>query len=164
MSQPATTTNVPLRTLVLDDDLFAARMMQTMLKSFVRDIQVDMRRTPDPKGDYDVYFIDNDFDGVPMAATLAEQIRQKHPHALVIAFSGTLDSSSLKGLIRAGCDGVCDKSHANDLPVAIQLVEKYGQTLAANRQKGDAGVKSAILSVYGMLKQWNHRLESEGAR
>lgn len=135
MTQSAGTSEKSVRVLIVDDDVFAAGMMRAMLAQ-VRCLHIEVRETADPTGEYDVFLIDNEFDGIPLAAAMAYRIRRANPRALIIAFSSTLDAATLKGLIRARCDGVCDKSDATDFPAALKLVQRYAEALAEHRRQG----------------------------
>jgi DNA-binding NarL/FixJ family response regulator len=110
-----------------------------------------------------VYFIDNDFDGARCAGELARKIRVAHPNVLVIAFSATLDQDTLKELIHGGCDGVCDKSVPEDLPVAMNIVEEYVRALDSSGEgrKQKKGFLGAVHSIAQLLREWNSRLETQ---
>lgn len=166
-----------IRALVLDDEPIFHAVLSRMLEATVPGIEVETRTDPDPSGEFDIYFIDNEFDQVHRAASLAEEIRRDHPNELVLAFSGTLNTDVLKGLINAGCNGVCDKSNPEDLPMAMTIVKEFvegmeaAEAVAAQQaeqveQSGavrDKGIFGAIRSISELLREWNQRLDSQEA-
>ena len=119
-----------LKALVIDDDIWSLRMISGMLSQCFPDLHIDSREEPDASGDYDLFFIDNDFNGRALAADLATDIRQRHPDALVVAISSCLDSELLHTLINLGCNGACDKSNPADLPRAMEIVKAYIESRA----------------------------------
>jgi len=146
--------------LVLDDDVWALRLVKDLLESNFPQARVETRQTPDARGEFDVFFIDHDYHGARLAPTLARQIRARHPQALIIAFSATLEAASLKELINAGCNGACDKTVGNDLQRALEITRAYVSSLSANGgTAGSGGFKGALESIRSLLGEWNHRLE-----
>lgn len=155
-----------IRALVLDDEPFSQEILCTLLGHEIPGMEIEGRTEPDPKGEFDIYIIDNDFGGVAMAAELARTIRAQQPTSLVLAFSGTLDAMTLKELINAGCDGVCDKSVDTDLPIALDIVRKYVDSLVSEPDPASAlpsggGLFGAIRSISDLLREWNTRLETQ---
>lgn len=147
-----------IKVLHLDDDIWAQRMIQTLLEQEVEGLEVTARSEPNCRGEFDVYFLDNDFGGDRCAGRLARTIREQHPDALIIAFSATLDSMVLKELINTGCDGVCDKSVPDDTPFALSVVREYAEAL---RQAGSTPPRTRGIfgRLRGLLHDWNARLE-----
>ena len=124
-----------MKALIVDDDIWAVRLVEGMLNQCFPDLAVEGRNEPNTEGEFDIYFIDNDFNGTPLATELASRIRTAHPDALIIAFSGTLNADLLKDLINAGCNGACDKSTPSDLPRAMDITREYIDAAAeAHRQ------------------------------
>lgn len=142
----------------------ALSFLEFKLRQGLPPFECETRDQPNVDGQFDVYFLDNDFQGRRVAAELAQHIRQRRPGALIIAFSGTLDQQTLKKLINAGCSGACDKSVPSDLDDAIgvarQFIDKLKQQREAERpQRG--GLVDAVRSIRGLLDSWNTRLESQ---
>jgi hypothetical protein len=157
--------NADVSALVLDDNIWCLRLMKGMLHECFPDLRIEARGEPDISGDFDIYFIDNLFGNEPMAGCLAARIRAKKPEALVIAFSAALDRASLKALIAAGCNGVCDKTDHEDLPTTMTLTQRYIDELhAKRRRRGEGGFLGALRSIQGLLREWNDRLEQEAGR
>ena len=157
--------NGAVSALVLDDNIWSLRLMKGMLHECFPDLRVVARDEPDISGEFDIYFIDNLFGDDPMAGMLAAQIRAEKPDALIIAFSAALDNASLKALIAAGCNGVCDKTDHSDLPTTMTLTQRYIEELHAKRcRRGDRGFFGALRSIQDLLREWNERLEHEAGR
>ena len=94
---------LPAAYLIVDDDLDAAEFLKFRLRQLNPDIGVEIRLQPDASGDFDMYFLDNDFAGMRLAAELAAAARRQRGDALIVAFSAFLDVQTLKQLINAGC-------------------------------------------------------------
>ena len=111
-------------------------------------------------GAFDFYFLDNDFEGELRAGQLAREIRTRAPEALVVAFSGTLDIETLKGLINAGCDGAAEKGVPSSLRPILALVEKRLSEMVDSHKRAAGpfgGVKHAAGSIRDILEDWNER-------
>ncbi|MHC4990700.1 MAG: response regulator [Planctomycetota bacterium] len=146
--------------LILDDDVWSLRLMRGMLGECFPDLQVQVREQPDADGAFDIYFIDNDFNGELRAVELATRIRDREPEALIIAFSGNLDADSLKALINAGCDGAFDKTVPEDLSRAMEATRTYIEHRQSDRVQAD-GLRATLRSVRELLREWNTRLERQ---
>lgn len=149
--------------LVIDDDVWSLRLVKGMLTQCFPGLEVQARQKPNWKGNFDVFFIDNDFGGVEMAPELTRQIRAHNPEALIIAFSSRLDAGCLKELINAGCDGACDKSIPDDLSRAMEVTRRFLENVSSGPASAVTrpGLKGAIESIRGLLREWNTRLERE---
>ena len=156
--------SVKPKILLVDDDPMALSFLEFKLRSALPPFTCETRTEPNIDGAFDIYFIDNDFQGRRVAAELASRIRQERPNALIIAFSGTLDQQTLKNLINAGCSGACDKSQPADLDEAIKVSHTYIENLqrehdAQKPQRG--GIVDAVRSIRGLLDSWNTRLDQQ---
>jgi N-acetylglucosaminyldiphosphoundecaprenol N-acetyl-beta-D-mannosaminyltransferase len=149
------------RALLVDDDPVALEHLEIVLTSRFPDLQIEKRLEPEVHGaPFDFYFLDNDFDGEARGAELAAEIRKDTSSAVVFAFSGTLDVAALKGLINAGCDGVCEKGAPKSWRSMLDLVDKRLGELADQHQRragSFGGVRSAAHSIHGLLENWNDR-------
>ena len=150
-----------IRALILDDDVWALRLMTGMLLQCFPDLEVQPRDDPDPTGDFDIYFIDNYFNNVPVAVDLATKIRADHEESLIVAFSGSLDTSTLRRLVNAGCNGVCDKSDPTDLPRVMEVVGKYIDEITVPTKPQKHGLVGAMGAISSLLHEWNSRLDDE---
>jgi len=149
-----------IEALILDDDIWSLRLVKGLLQECFPEMVIHTRDNPDPGGNFDVYFIDNDFNGVRLLPELATRIRKENPKALIVAFSAMLDAATLKELLNSGCDGACDKSVYGDLARAMEIVRAYVEQwhAAPTRSQG------AIGSVRDLLQEWNRRLDREDQR
>jgi len=148
------------RALLVDDDPMALEHLELVLSSRFPDLEITTRRTPDVAGQFDFYFLDNDFEGELLAGTLARQIRASDEQAMVVAFSGTLDVDTLKRLINAGCDGACEKGAAASWRPILAMVEKrLGEMIDSHRRAAGAfgGVRHAAGSIRDLLQGWNEQ-------
>ncbi len=148
--------------LVMDDDLWSLRMMKGILRECFPQMQIHVRDEADCSGDYDIYYLDNDFNGYRVAARFASEIRARRPDALIIAYSANLDADTLKSLINAGCNGVCDKGQPDDLPRTMEITRAYVEALLAPASPSrPTGVTHTIRSAKELLHEWNSRLDRE---
>ena len=154
-----------IEALLLDDDIWSLRLIKGLLQECFPDMKVHARDLPDPQGEFDIYFVDNDFNGRRVLPDLARDIRRERPQALIIAFSATLDAGTLKELINAGCDGACDKSVYGDLARTMEIVRAYiEQTMIGSPRGGRARANGAMGTVRDLLREWNRRLERDEQR
>jgi len=149
--------------LLIDDDIWSLRLLKGMLQQCFPELRIETRTVADTSGDFDIYFIDNLVDGREIAADLAAEIRERRPDALIIAFSATLDQDLLKALLLAGCNGACDKTVRDDLPMTMKVTQRYIESLLAAPAPGGRGLRSVLRSIRGLLHEWNARLEREAA-
>lgn len=152
-----------IKALLLDDDRYALEFLQAMLLDRHPEISIEMRTTPDPSGAFDVYFLDDDFDGVRLAGKLARRIRAQCPEALILAFSASLDAPTLKELLAAGCDGVCDKKVPSDVPEMLDTLDRCLVELAqaSGRPIVDPRRPHLVATFRELFREWNLRLDSQ---
>ncbi len=149
--------------LLLDDDEFALDFLQATLLDRYPGLQVEKRLAPDPTGDFDVYFLDDDFEGLRLAGRLARRIRTEHPTAVILAFSASLDEATLKELLNAGCDGVCDKKVPGDMPKLLESLDRCLLEIAEQRERPPEQASGSYLmrTFRELFSEWNHRLDSQ---
>lgn len=145
-----------IRVLILDDDELALSLLKMKLDVEFPDMDVDIASDPGEVGTHDIFLIDNDFDGVALGPSLGRQARHRNPDALIVAFSSTLDTQTLKGLLNAGFDGACDKSDPADFERLVDIMRDYSQRIRT-KSKGLGGV---MRSMAELLRLWNGRLGS----
>ena len=150
-----------LRALLMDDDPFALDFLEVFLAERYPELEIEVRDRPDPTGDFDLYFLDDDFEGVHLASKLARRIRAQRPEAIIIAFSASLDRETLKELITAGCNGVCDKRVSDDLPEMALALDRCLGELENERRKPPTDLSGRYLlkTFRELFRQWNRRLE-----
>lgn len=151
--------NKILKALVIDDDQDAAEWLAFQLQQRFPGLQIELRLSPSVTGDFDMYFIDNDFHGKSLAGELAEAIRSQHSQALIVAFSARLDNGTLKRLVNAGCDGAFDKSNTEEVSQLLEIVESFAMRSQSEPRSG--GFLSAVRSIRDLLREWNRRLEND---
>ena len=157
----------PPSILVLDDDPVLLKLLEIRINRQFPDITVECRQRPVAVGVYDVYILDNDFQGRPLAADLAEEIKKNQPHSLVLALSGTLCSNTLRRLINCGCDGAFDKSAPSEINALILVIDKFLKNLrseSSTNQPGPLRVIETVRAISRLIEDWNHRLELEERR
>ncbi|OWK34162.1 response regulator transcription factor [Fimbriiglobus ruber] len=148
------------RALLVDDDEWFRKAFRARLRATFPNIELTDRAEPDVSGQYEIYFLDNQFGDVPLAAELVQSIRRAYPKALVIALSGRLDAPTLKRLINEGCNGACEKGDPDELARTFDVVRAYLATAdatAGTRQTG--GLGGTIRLITDLLREWNNRLD-----
>ncbi|MEM1070513.1 MAG: hypothetical protein AAGG48_21195 [Planctomycetota bacterium] len=150
------------KALIVDDDLDASEYLRYRLSKELDWMDVDVRQEPDVSGEYGIYFVDNDFHGRRIGTRLVRQIRSSQPESLIFAFSASLDAKTLKQLINAGCDGVCEKQDPGELTQFLSVVRNRlrRQRTSTSRMTYESGLCGTIRSITELLREWNRRLES----
>lgn len=146
-----------LRALLLDDDEYALDFLRAVLEERYPGLAIESRLEPDPDGEYDLYFLDDDFDGVRLASELARRIRRNRPRALILAFSASLDAPTLRELLAAGCNGVCDKKVRTDMPRMLQALDRCVEALDAGTAVRPEGTLRTFRELF---REWNRRLDT----
>lgn len=113
---------------------------------------------PEALSGFDLYVLDNDFDGVNRAAELATKIRARQPNSLIVAFSACLDAASLKHLINAGCNGAFEKGSREELVRMLQFVVEHLHDSDAH-STGRRSPLEMVRAITALIRQWNRRLE-----
>ena len=153
--------------LILDDDPVLLKLLEVKILTRYPDALVETRKKPVAVGFYDVYILDNDFQGRSLAADLAEEIKNNQPHSMVVALSGTLCNQTLKRLVNCGCDGAFDKSDPAELDLLMKSLDQYLQNFqdsSIDRKPGGPGLLETARSISNLIRDWNHRLELEERR
>ena len=152
-----------LKALLLDDDPYALEFLQAVLSERYPELQIHARSEPDPTGEYDVYLLDDDFEGVRLAGKLARRIRAQRPEALILAFSASLDGNTLKELLGAGCNGVCDKRVPTDLPEMLDALDRCIQELEERHSEppSDLSGRYLVKTFRELFQAWNRRLDEQ---
>ncbi|MEW6074532.1 MAG: WecB/TagA/CpsF family glycosyltransferase [Planctomycetota bacterium] len=151
--------------LIVDDDPHALDHLELLLSMTFPGVRFEKRLEPDVEGQFDFYFLDNDFHGVLLAAQMAAEIRRTRPAATIFAFSARLDAATLKGLINAGCDGVCDKSEPGTWRVVIEHMRQELQARALRHKRETrafGGVRPAAAAIRTLLQKWNEEIPATG--
>ena len=148
--------------LLLDDDPAALRFLEYKLRRSIPEVDCEARLQPEVDGDFDIYFIDNEFEGQRIAAQLADRIRTLKPSALIIAYSATLDRDTLKRLMQAGCTKACDKSAPSELDAALDVLREHVQRIRMARKEAPRGPLGSLIqglrTVTGLIEAWNTRV------
>jgi DNA-binding NarL/FixJ family response regulator len=149
-----------LRALLLDDDEHALAALEALLGARYPELRIEARTAPDPTGEHDLYFIDDDFEGVRLAGKLARRIRARRPEAVIVAFAAALDERTLRELVAAGCNGACDKGVPADLPEMLEAVDRCLSVLRAGREPERSG-PPMVSAFRELFREWNRRLASQ---
>jgi DNA-binding NarL/FixJ family response regulator len=152
-----------VKALLLDDDPYALEFLRAILSERYPGLTVDARSEPDPTGEYDVYLLDDDFEGVRLAGKLARRIRAQRPEALILAFSASLDGGTLKELLGAGCNGVCDKRVPEDLPEMLSALDRCLTEIEERQSEppSDLSGRYLVKTFRELFRAWNERLDRQ---
>jgi DNA-binding NarL/FixJ family response regulator len=164
MGAPAPTPErAAMKALLLDDDPYALEFLRAILSERYPGLEIHARSEPDPTGEYDVYLLDDDFEGVRLAGKLARRIRAQRPEALILAFSASLDDRTLKDLLGAGCNGVCDKRVPGDLPEMLEALDRCMGELEREQRRppSDLNTRYLVNTFRDLFRAWNRRLDSQ---
>lgn len=151
------------KALLLDDDPYALEFLRAILSERYPALMIDARSDPDPTGEYDLYLLDDDFEGVRLAGKLARRIRAQRPEALILAFSASLDGQTLKELLGAGCNGVCDKRVPADLPEMLAALDRCMGKLEEQHSEppSDLSGRYLVKTFRELFRAWNQRLDEQ---
>ena len=163
MSAPKRAAEGGLKALLLDDDPYALEFLRAILAERYPRLTIDARSEPDPTGEYDVYLLDDDFEGVRLAGKLARRIRAQRPDALILALSASRDGNTLKELLGAGCNGVCDKRVPADLPEMLAALDRCLAELEELHAEAPSDLSGRYLvkTFRDLFRAWNQRLEEQ---
>jgi DNA-binding NarL/FixJ family response regulator len=152
-----------VKALLLDDDPYAIELLRAVLSERYPGLEIDVRYDPDPTGEYDVYLLDDDFEGERLAGKLARRIRAQRPEALILAFSASLDARTLKELLGAGCNGVCDKRVPEDLPEMLAALDRCLAEVEERRSEppSDLSGRYLVKTFRELFRAWNQRLDDQ---
>ena len=151
-----------IQALILDDDENASALLEFHLSERFPEIKISTSSSPTPLPGYDIYFVDNDFNGEAHIIEVVSQLRRQNPESLCVAFSACLERGTLKQLVNAGCDHVCEKGFQRDLDRTLDLVEDFIRKQSSSRK--EVGVMSTIHSIADLFREWNRRMENSRAR
>jgi DNA-binding NarL/FixJ family response regulator len=153
----------PIKALLVDDDPWFAQAFRLRFEASFSDITLETRAVPDVSGTFDIYMIDNDFDGELLAGKLAAQIRAARADARVFAVSCQLDAATLKTLINQGCHGAFAKGDVAELIHLFSAIRAYQKSRAA-AVPGPAnakGLSGVVRSIADLLREWNSMLDRQ---
>lgn len=153
------TTPKKFRALIMDDNPIITAVMQEHLKVFFPSIVSSVAHEPTVLPDFDIYFVDNDFEGEHRGISLVRQIRDISPNALVVALSNTLNVEEFSKMMNQGCNLSYDKRNPMNSTAAREVINNYldllkEQMIAQSKNK----LQRAISSVQHLLSTWNNRL------
>ena len=90
------------------------------------------------------------------------RLRPLSTEAVILAFSASLDPATLKELLGAGCNGVCDKKVPSDMPEMLAALDRCLGKLEEGRKKESATRGNYLVSTFRELfQEWNRRLDSQ---
>ena len=147
------------RMLILDDDPIASAVIRKQLQLSFPEAVVDIQHDPQVLPGYDVYLVDNDFNGKYLAGHLVKEARSLSPSALIVSLSSTLDLSTLYEMVNDGCNAVFDKGNPHESWQAKQVIRNYLTVLSdAYLSRKKFSVVQLLFSLKRLLKEWNTRL------
>lgn len=147
--------------LILDDDLHYTGMLALKLKARFPELKVSSSTQKTLINGYDIYILDNDFNGQKCGAKLAEQVREQAPHSLVIILSGTLELDLLKRLVNCHTAGVFDKGNLEELQAMHELIEAYIQSEATKPVVEKTSFTGTLAGISSLISEWNKKLSHE---
>ncbi len=150
--------------VILDDDPHYAGMLGLKIRHEFPELAVSSCTKGDVPAGYDIYILDNDFNGMKMGAKLAESARTLSPKSLVVVMSGTLEISLLKRLVNCHAAGVFDKSEVEDMSRMFTLIQSYIQEPQKVEKPASPSLKGTLKGISALLSEWNDRLAYEEKR
>ena len=148
-------TDRPLRLLVLDDDPWARRLIEHRVRARFPSLSISATAEPAAAPGYDIYLVDNEFDGDRVATGLVAELRRVAPEAAIVVLSAQLDAWTLRRLIASGCNGAFDKCDPDDWDALEAQIEARLQRRPRPR--------GALGAARGVLEAWSTRLRASEA-
>jgi len=152
--------NVQAKMLVIDDDPVVTTVFKAHLSSIYENVQIDTVNEPKAIPSYDIYFIDNDFNGEHLACELIEQIREVEPQTLIVALSRTVNLNTLQKLMNLGCNAIYNKRDLQQSADARMVISNYISFLEKQSANGENRnvFSNTVSSLFELLGEWNKRL------
>jgi uncharacterized protein involved in exopolysaccharide biosynthesis/MinD-like ATPase involved in chromosome partitioning or flagellar assembly len=149
------------RIAIIDDDPFVVAHVREAFGQRLPGVTVEGIAEPVAPAGFDVYVVDQEFDGEARGKEVVRRIRAVAPDSLVLAYSAYLDREFLRGLLREGCAGAFDKGSLEELDAMIGIVADH---LAAERRPGGAmrGFGETVRAISSLVREWNLRLARNG--
>ncbi len=145
--------------LIIDDDQIVTKVFKVHLQSHYPNAIIDTSNAPLALPGYDIYFLDNDFDGLKLATSLIKEIREHSPQSLVVSMSRTHSLTSMQHLINLGCNAVYSKNDLQNATEAREVISNYIEVLSVqNTEKRERRFQTLIRSIHELMRQWNQRL------
>jgi len=145
--------------LILDDDPDSIAFIKWYLGEHFPRLRVAAGTEATAAKGFDIYYIDNNFDGQAKAVELVRSLRETESHALVIAYSATLDTKTYKSLLNAGCNGAVEKGCVSDMAVLGRLTKDYIEEQASlEKTEKSHGLRGTVQSMAQLVGQWNRAI------
>ena len=151
------------RALVLDSNIWTLRIMKGLLHECFPGVEVEARMDPDPSGNFDLYFIGNNFEDQPSAAEMTEQVIKDNPHALVFALCDEVDLDTRNQLKQVGCNAILKTNWPKDLINVMEITRNYvaGSQTVSTSEANHSNMITAMKTMTELLRLWNRHLEHE---
>ena len=146
---------------IIDDDPFVVAHLSETLTSRLADVHVVGVAEPVAPAGFDVYVVDNEFEGDSRGQDIIRRIRKISPQSLILAYSAYLDRKFLRALLRQGCEGAFDKGSLEELEAMINIIELHLDMKNADPDK-IRGLGNTVRAISGLVHEWNVRLASNG--
>jgi CheY-like chemotaxis protein len=151
------------RILVLDDSLVHCKAMAAKLQTLIVACHVDTTCEPLAPPGYDVYIVDNEFDGKECAQELVRSIKMHSPSALIILCSSSMDYAKLSRAMNKGADAIIDKTRYEDFLDTLEIITEYLNALrSCGKRLGPISQMNAtVRSIREVISQWSAHMESQ---
>lgn len=146
---------------IIDDDPFVVEHLKSALLRRMPDADVVGVVEPVAPAGFDVYIVDQEFDGDSRGQEVVQRIRSFDPGSLVLAYSAHLDRDFLRALLREGCEGAFDKGSLEELDSMIDIIETHFAT-GGPADIAVRGLGNTARAISGLLHEWNLRLANNG--
>lgn len=156
-----TNLDTEIKVLIMDDNPIITAVMEEHLRVFFPSMKTSITHEPDAKANFDIYFVDNDFDGEHKGTDLVKEIREIAPNSLIVALSNTLDLEELSEMLNHGCNLIYDKRNPISSKSAREVIQNYLNLLEEQKiQSNKNKLQGAVQSIQHLLSSWNSRLNT----
>ncbi len=148
--------------LILDDDPNSIMFMKWFIDEHFPWVRVAAGTEAMPAKGFDIYFIDNNFNGKAKAVDIVSDIRRTDSRALIIAYSATLSRDTYKSLMNAGCNGAVEKGNLKDVRALRRMTKDYiGLRDLDHSRERKHGLGFVVQSMADLIKQWNQSVNGK---
>lgn len=142
--------------VIMDDDPDAIVFMKWFLEEHFPWVRVASGTEAAVVRGFDLYFIDNNFNGKARAVEIVMALRETEKDAMIIVYSATMDAKTFKALLNAGCNGAIEKGNASDMAIMSRMTKEYIENKALEAQLDKAhGFRGTMQSMAEMIGKWN---------
>lgn len=154
-----------LQCQIIDDDPWIHELLHAALQDTDDSIDIEDTTVPQLTPGKDLYFIDNTFGTVAVAASLVQYACEHNPDAIMVVITGHINREQTKAILNAGCDYLVYKSEylrvmdiVRDAVVQAKTRKRNANQLDTQTQDPPSSFRSLLVETAKLLSSWNRTL------